>query len=66
MLCWNSWVLFGRFVSLESLVHCCLLESLGFQRQGSSLENKSKHVTAFFSLVVAAGWGNLEFLSCLT
>jgi len=47
MLCWNnnSWICFGCFVSLESLVYCCLLESLGFQRQGSLLENKSKRVT---------------------
>lgn len=33
---------FWMVVSLESLVHCCLLESLGSQRQASLLENKSK------------------------
>jgi hypothetical protein len=47
------------FVSLESLVHC-LLESLGFQRQGSLL-GKKKGDCLFFS-----GVGIFQFLSCLT
>lgn len=48
----DSWVLLGWSVSLESLVHCCLLESFGFQRQGPLLENKSEHVATFFCVVV--------------
>lgn len=39
---WNSLVLLGLFVSLESLV-LCLLESLGFQRRGSLPEKKKKY-----------------------
>lgn len=78
MLCWNnnSWICFGWFVSLESLVFCCLLESLGFQRQGSLLENKSKHMTCLKkkkSVMVGEGIFNclaikslLKFLICFS
>lgn len=66
MLCWNnnSWICFGWFVSLESLVFCCLLESLGFQRQGSLLENKSKHMTCLKKKKICHGGGrNFQLLS---
>lgn len=52
---------FWMVVSLESLVHCCLLESLGSQRQASLLENKSKW--DFFSLYGGGGGGVFNFLA---
>lgn len=48
---------FRMVASLESLVHCCLLESLGSQRQASLLENKSKW--DFFSLYGGGGGGGV-------
>lgn len=48
---WNSLVLFGLFVSLESLV-LCLLESVGFQSWGSLPENKTCDCLVFFCNLV--------------
>lgn len=47
-------------MSLESLVHCCLLESLGFQRPGSLLEKKkSEHVAILFIYIYFFGGGGV-------
>lgn len=51
---------FWLVASLESLVHCCLLESLGSQRRASLLENKSKW--DFFSSY-GGGGGVFNFLA---
>lgn len=51
---WNSLVLFGLYISPESLV-LCLLENLGFQRRGSLPENKMCNCLVRFCILVVVG-----------